>query len=172
MTIEPPMEHDDEPPPTGLSLDVEYTVPDAGLPDRDDFHAWAVAALPSEMVQERSIELALRIVAPEESRELNHQWRDRDRPTNVLSFPGEDMPGLPWRHLGDLVICAEVVAREAREQNKEVEAHWAHMVVHGVLHLLGHDHEIDVEAEAMEDLERRILAELGYSDPYKEDFAR
>lgn len=112
--------------------------------------------------------LSVRIVGAAESRRLNAVWRGKDKPTNVLSFPsgvarvtvGEPYP------LGDLVICAPVVAREAREQRKAPAAHWAHMVVHGVLHLLGYDHEIDRDAQVMEAREMNLLAKFGYSNPY------
>lgn len=109
-------------------------------------------------------ELTLRIVGEAESRALNRRYRGKDRPTNVLSFPAEAAPG--EKRLGDLVICAPVVAREAAEQGKHPGAHWAHMVVHGCLHLLGYDHELRQEAEAMEAKERKILTRLGFSDPY------
>lgn len=158
----------DEPPPTGLRLDVENASDRTTTPGNDTLHRWAAAALAAtgEATDNTAMELAIRIVDEAESRSLNHQWRDRDRPTNVLSFPGEALPGLPLRHLGDLVICAAVVEREADEQGKTATAHWAHMVVHGTLHLLGHDHQTDDEAEAMERIERTVLAELGFPDPY------
>ncbi len=112
----------------------------------------------------------MRVVSPAESRRLNHAWRSKDKPTNVLSFPAEAPGGVTPRMLGDLAICASVVAREAREQGKPLRAHWAHMVVHGTLHLLGHDHERGArEAAAMERLEKRILARLGFPDPYRVD---
>ncbi len=115
-------------------------------------------------------EITLRIVSPEESRALNHDYRGKDAPTNVLSFPFEMPEGIPVEHqdliLGDIAICADVVAREAAEQDKLPEAHWAHMVVHGVLHLLGFDHIEDDEAADMEALETRILIALGFPDPY------
>ena len=97
---------------------------------------------------------------------MNSRFRAKDRPTNVLSFPYERMPGMPVHHVGDLVICAPVVEREAAEQHKAVEAHWAHMVVHGVLHLQGFDHTDDNEAARMEELETDILAALGFPAPY------
>jgi probable rRNA maturation factor len=160
-------QQDDEPPPSGLILDVAVVTKEAGLPDESDFRRWAEAALAAvPTVGAVPSELSIRVVGADESQQLNREWRQRDYPTNVLSFPGETLPGLPMRHLGDLVICAPVVAREAGEQDKPVEAHWAHMVVHGVLHLLGHDHQADEEAEHMEGLERDILAQLGHADPY------
>lgn len=122
-----------------------------------------------------SLSLTIRIVGLAESRALNRTWRSKDRPTNVLSFPGlsadsepavEDMLPLGDLALGDLAICAPVVAREAREQDKTLQAHWAHMVVHGVLHLLGYDHENDRDANVMEGAEAKILARFGFSNPY------
>ena len=111
--------------------------------------------------------LTIRVVGAAESRRLNRTWRNKDKPTNVLSFPAEPSPsGKGHGELGDLAICAPVVAREAREQGKPAQAHWAHMVVHGVLHLLGYDHENDRDAAAMETREVKILAQFGYSDPY------
>ncbi len=154
-----------------LDLDVQYALePRPGLPDEARFQRWVLAALdgaghPGEAA------LALRVVAEDEGRELNHAWRGKDYPTNVLSFPFEQPPGLdaPLPELGDLVLCAPVVVREAREQGKAEADHWAHLVVHGVLHLLGHDHQNDAEADVMEDLERRVLADLGIADPYRDD---
>jgi len=119
------------------------------------------------------VELTVRYVEPEESRELNAQFRGKDRPTNVLSFPASPEPGLPSTlepgelpYLGDLVICNAVVKSEAREQGKSVRAHHAHMVVHGILHLLGYDHLTDEQAEAMESIEIRVMRSLGHPDPY------
>ncbi len=102
-----------------------------------------------------------------EGRELNQQYRGKDYATNVLSFPFEAPPGVDLGLLGDLVICAGVVEREAREQNKSREAHWAHLVIHGMLHLQGYDHQEPDEAETMENLEVHLLAELGFPDPYR-----
>jgi len=117
--------------------------------------------------------LCIRIVGSSESRRLNREWRGKDKPTNVLSFPFDDSavnsnksrPSAPW--LGDIVICAAVVAREAREQGKPLSAHWAHMVLHGVLHLLGYDHVRERDAGRMEALEIRMLARLGFDNPYE-----
>jgi probable rRNA maturation factor len=110
--------------------------------------------------------LAIRVVDAAESQELNRTYRDKDKPTNVLSFPFDLPPEIEETHLGDLAICAEVVAEEAQEQGKPLAAHWAHMVVHGVLHLRGFDHIEDVDADVMEERERVILDSLGISDPY------
>jgi probable rRNA maturation factor len=109
-------------------------------------------------------ELGIRVVDSRESRALNARWRGRDKPTNVLSFPAA--PGFRGRQIGDLVVCAPVVAREAREQGKAVAAHWAHMVVHGTLHLVGFDHERAADAKRMESRERALLRRLGIADPY------
>ena len=109
----------------------------------------------------------MRIVGPAESRALNRRFRKKDQPTNVLSFPYDD-PALGGKHvLGDVVICAAVVRREAREQGKRLAAHWAHMVVHGVLHLLGFDHMRPADARVMEVRERAILSRLSFPDPYQ-----
>jgi len=110
--------------------------------------------------------VCIRVAGPGESRRLNREFRDRDRPTNVLSFPASAEETGATGALGDLVICAPVVAREARAQGKTLAAHWAHMVVHGTLHLLGHDHERPRQARRMERLEVEILAGLGYQNPY------
>jgi probable rRNA maturation factor len=102
-------------------------------------------------------------------RALNRDYRDKDKPTNVLSFPAGQVTGLPEAEpmpIGDIVVCADVVSNEAAEQGKAPPDHWAHMLVHGTLHLLGFDHEADAEAAAMETLESRILAEQGVADPY------
>jgi probable rRNA maturation factor len=128
-----------------------------GVPGPARLRRWARAALGG-----RGGELTVRIVGPAESRALNRRYRKKDKPTNVLSFPS-DAPGV----LGDVVICAAVVAREAREQGKPPAAHWAHMVVHGVLHLLGFDHIRAADAKVMEGRERAILARLSFPDPYK-----
>ena len=114
----------------------------------------------------RNGELGIRVVGTGESRALNARWRGRDRPTNVLSFPAS--PELAGSQIGDIVVCAPLVAREAREQGKALAAHWAHMVVHGTLHLLGFDHERAQDARRMEGRERALLARIGVADPYGE----
>jgi probable rRNA maturation factor len=113
---------------------------------------------------DRPGELGIRVVGSRESRALNARWRGRPKPTNVLSFPAA--PELGGRQIGDIVVCAPVVAREAREQGKPLAAHWAHMVVHGTLHLLGFDHERARDAKRMEGRERTLLARIGVADPY------
>jgi probable rRNA maturation factor len=136
------------------------------LPAEDDFRQWVAAALPAE---HDPVELVIRLVDEAESRQLNRDFRAQDRPTNVLSFPFEAPAEVALPLLGDLVICVQVVVREAAEQGKDLRAHWAHMVVHGVLHLLGFDHQNDSDAEKMEALERDILRDLQFPDPYRDD---
>lgn len=133
------------------------------LPSEAQFQRWIDGVLP--MFQEES-EVTIRLVDEAESHELNLTYRGMDKPTNVLSFPFEVPPGMEMSLLGDLVICRQVVEKEAQEQGKPLEAHWAHMVVHGSLHLLGYDHIEDDEAEEMEALETEIMLALGYEDPY------
>jgi probable rRNA maturation factor len=146
-------------------LDLEIQYPEtgrAGLPDEASFTRWVREAL-----GERSTGLTLRLTSAAEMASLNQQYRGKAYATNVLSFPLE-FPlesGIPY--IGDIVICPEVVAREAAEQGKPLEAHYAHLTVHGVLHLLGYDHETEDEAVEMETLETQILARLGYPDPYQ-----
>jgi len=149
-----------------LELDLQIASEATGLPGAAELSRWAQAALRDERA---SAELTIRIVDEPESQALNRDYRGKDKPTNVLSFPFEAPPGVPSELLGDLVICAPVVAAEAAEQGKPLAAHWAHMVVHGVLHLLGYDHMDDDEAEVMEGLEVQILQGLGVPNPYEDD---
>ena len=155
--------------PVRLDVAVGYALPRAGIPAATSFRKWVAAALAGRI---REAALAIRIVDVDEGRALNRHYRGRDYATNVLSFPADLPEGLPegvrLPLLGDLVLCAPVVAREAAEQGKPLSAHYAHLTVHGTLHLLGWDHGNDVEAEAMEQLEREILAGLGIEDPYRE----
>ncbi len=139
------------------------------IPDEAELRRWCELALRQ---RKGDSELTLRLVDEDEGRELNRTWRQKDYATNVLSFPADvpdgpdGVPLLDIPLLGDLVICVPVVEREAVEQGKPLTAHWAHMVIHGCLHLLGYDHLDDDEAQEMEDLERQLLAELGHADPY------
>ncbi len=151
--------------PIQLDVSVSYGLPRNGLPAAPSFKRWAAAACDGRILK---ADLAIRLVDSKEGLSLNRHYRGKDSATNVLSFPAEIPPGvdLPMPLLGDLVICAPVVAREAEEQGKPLAAHYAHLTVHGVLHLLGLNHEDEREAEAMETLERQILASLGYADPY------
>ena len=148
-----------------LRLHVGYAVPRAGLPASASFRRWAEAALRGAK-RRQPAELSIRIVGVDEGLALNHNYRGKDYATNVLSFPVELPAGVTAALIGDLAICAPVVLREATEQGKPLRDHWAHLTIHGVLHLLGHDHIDDTEAIAMESLETRILAELGIADPY------
>ncbi len=149
--------------PIRLDVSVHYALPRTGIPAAVSFRKWVAAALENRI---READLAIRIVGTKEGRALNHHYRGKDYATNVLSFPAELPEGVTVPLLGDLVICAPVVAREAKEQKKPLVAHYAHLTVHGVLHLLGWDHEDACDAECMEKLEREILAELGIDDPY------
>ena len=147
-----------------LNLSVQYACNQAGLPSRPQIRAWVRAAL--DVDGKRGGQITIRFVEPEEGQSLNSDYRGKDYATNVLSFPYEVEPVVA----GDLVICAAVVEREAAEQEKTLEAHYAHLIVHGILHLQGYDHEIgENEARLMEDKERTILAQLGFADPYRND---
>ena len=147
-----------------LELDLQIALDMPGLPDASELRRWAEAAL-SGAHHAGDAEVTLRIVNEVESTALNEAYRHKQGPTNVLSFPFVAPPEVESALLGDIVICAPVVLREAVVQGKTPEAHWAHLVAHGVLHLLGYDHD-ETQAEAMESLEIRILAGLGYPDPY------
>ena len=150
-----------------LELDVQWALPPAAtsldLPSYRQLSDWAQAAL-AELTG--MVELTIRVVGETESAELNLAYRGKSGPTNVLSFPFTAPGCVDSMLLGDLLICAPVVAAEALAQNKSITAHWAHMVVHGCLHLQGYDHQNEAEAEVMETLEARILTALGYADPY------
>jgi probable rRNA maturation factor len=161
-----------------LDLDLQIASAEPDLPTRDDVARWVAAALDGRRARAA---LTVRIVDEAEGRALNLQYRGQDRPTNVLSFPFEPPPGIADLAriggelgdgiadlIGDLVVCAPVVRREALEQGKAEPAHWAHLVVHGALHLLDYDHLTDPEAAAMEGLETAILLGLGFPPPYEE----
>ena len=144
-----------------LNLSVQYACNTDGVPSRPQFRAWARAALNADGM--RGGQITLRLVEADEGQTLNRDYRGKDYATNVLSFPYEIEPVV----IGDLAICHPVVVREATEQGKTLEAHYAHLVVHGVLHLQGYDHETgEADAARMEDKEREILASLGFADPY------
>ena len=155
--------------PVRLDVAVSYAAPRAGVPAAVSFRKWVAAALDGRI---READLAVRIVGAKEGRALNRHYRGKDYATNVLSFPadvadGVKLPkGVVMPLLGDLVLCAPVIAREAKEQKKPLAAHYAHLTVHGALHLLGWDHQDAREADCMEQLEREILAALGIDDPY------
>jgi probable rRNA maturation factor len=149
-----------------LAVEVQFALEAPDLPSAEQLRGWAEAAWREPG---HAAEVVIRVADEPESRRLNHDFRGRDRATNVLSFPYDPVPELELDHVGDLVLCAPVVAREAQEQGKAPAAHWAHMVVHGMLHLQGYDHEDDSEAADMERIEKVILAGLGYPDPYADD---
>lgn len=150
----------------GVKIDIQRVTKaaDNELPDNATLRRWSRKALSGRV---ENATFCIRIVDQDEITELNSNYRQKNNATNVLSFPMEmeDEEGRQW--LGDVVICAKIVNREAMEQGKTPEAHWAHMVVHGVLHLLGYDHILEDEAEIMEDLETQILTSLAYPAPYQ-----
>ncbi|MDM3872479.1 rRNA maturation RNase YbeY [Porticoccus sp. W117] len=155
-----------------LLIDIENASGSDDVPDDEHIHRWvkaALQALPTEQ-QRSSAELSVRIVSEQESQNLNHRYRQKNSPTNVLSFPSELPPELNIPLLGDLAICAQVVAREAQQQQKTADAHWAHMLVHGTLHLLDYDHIDDGDADEMEALETQIITDLGFPEPYNDTF--
>lgn len=164
--------------PSTTTIDLQIALASANLPTEADFQQWAAMALSHAEGEDgtgfaQAVEITVRVVDEKESRQLNHEYRDKDNATNVLSFPNElpdflrgQLEVLP---LGDLVMCAPVVITEAAEQNKHVREHWAHLTIHGVLHLLGFDHVDNEEAEAMEAMEISALKQLGISNPYEAD---
>jgi probable rRNA maturation factor len=150
-----------------IELDLQIVVDDAhGLPVERDFQTWLIETV---CLFQQDAEVTIRVVDEQESQQLNGEYRGKSKPTNVLSFPFEAPPGIEIDLLGDLIICKQVVEREAQEQNKSITSHWAHMVVHGALHLLGYDHIDDEDAQEMESLEVEIMQKMGFSDPYAEE---
>ncbi len=150
-----------------LCVDVQRACSAAEVPDDEELSRWASAAADAVATAPwDEAELSVRVVDEVEGGELNHAYRGKAESTNVLFFPFEAGERTTPPLMGDIVICAPVVSREAAEQGKSQRAHFAHMVVHGVLHLLGYDHEGDADAEIMEDLEREVLTGIGFGDPY------
>lgn len=145
-----------------LELDLQLTGEWAHIPTVEDFEAWVKSTLEPDS----NVELTVRVVGREESRALNRTFRGKDSETNVLSFPAELPEGIDLPLLGDIVICAPLVADEAAEQGKAVRDHWAHLTIHGVLHLKGYDHLDDEQAEEMESIEISLLESLGINNPY------
>ena len=146
-------------------VDIQLADCSAETPDAQRIRGWVAAVF---MILERSpLALTVRVIGEEEMAKLNRRYRGRNQSTNVLSFPIEPLLGMRTDLLGDIVVCGPVVDREAAIQHKPPMGHWAHMVVHGMLHLCGYDHESDQEATAMETLEKSVLGGLGYSDPYQ-----
>lgn len=163
-----------------LEVDVQIVSEDDDLPDPENLRAWADAAIEnlrgnlrddlSENLRgslSEDTELTIRIVDEDESARLNSSYRHKSGATNVLAFPFDSPPGVNLSLLGDIVVCAPVVRREADEQSKSLRSHWAHMVVHGALHLLGYSHERTADADEMEAMEARILDQLGFDNPYE-----
>ena len=144
-------------------IDIQFAVSVEGVPEKAVIRQWVLQALPEE---NKDSELTIRVVDEAEITALNRQYRGKDGATNVLSFPYEAMAGMETNLLGDVVICAPVVANESVAQGKPLDAHWAHMVIHGVLHLLGYDHHQDDAAHKMEARETGLLDSLGYANPY------
>lgn len=158
-----------------IVVNTQYAMSAQGLPSTQEIESWARAAICATVQADEQInaELTVRIVDEQEAAQLNQLYRQCPGPTNVLAFPFEpplqqDSATEERNYLGDLAICAAVVEREAREQGKDLMAHWAHMVVHGNLHLLGYDHNDDDQAKVMEALEVNILTRIGYTNPYLE----
>ncbi len=148
----------------GATIDLQCASNESDLPEQKILTKWVDAVL--EYNSDSDKELTIRLVDIPESQQLNLTWRQRDCPTNVLSFPFECPPEVNLPLLGDIIICVPLVATEAIEQNKSLEDHWAHLVIHGTLHLLGYDHIEEQPAKIMEDIEINILQKLGYSNPY------
>jgi probable rRNA maturation factor len=155
-----------------VTVDVQVACDERGIPSDADIQSWVGAAVEqSGRPVGDNVEVAVRIVGAEEIQTLNGLYREQDKTTNVLSFPAGAVDGLPddaGHHLGDIVVCASVVATEADDQGQELADHWNHMLVHGTLHLLGFDHETDAEAAEMEGLESKILASQNVTDPQAE----
>ena len=147
-----------------MEVEVQYAVPRDGLPAAQDFIDWMSVVVPED---KQDVAITVRIVGEQESEQLNETYRHKQGSTNVLSFPADIPKEVESNLLGDLVICVPVVEREAKEQGKDAKAHWAHMVIHGTLHLLGYDHQTKKEAQEMEDIERNILIKIGFNDPYE-----
>ena len=153
-----------------MAVDVQFACSDTGIPTEQYIQEWVrIAATRSGRAEDSQAEVTVRVVDVGEIQTLNRLFREKDTATNVLSFPAGEIEGLPdsaLRQLGDIVVCATVVSEEAAQQDKSVADHWAHMLVHGMLHLLGYDHESAADAEQMERLEATILESRGVSDPY------
>lgn len=146
-------------------LDIQIASKGNELPSTAQLQQWVDSALINNA---QNVELTIRIVEQAESQQLNYQYRNKDKPTNVLSFPFEVPESIELNLLGDLVICSDIVEQEAKAQSKPLNAHWAHMVIHGCLHLLGYDHIKEDEAQEMEAREIDILSKLGFNNPYLE----
>lgn len=157
---------------TTATVELQIASDASDLPDEEKLHSWVTSAIQAaDPGTDKEYELSVRLVDEDESRDLNNRYRNKDKATNVLSFPFEDFASLPEeivKPLGDIVVCAPVVAQEASQQKKVLIDHWAHMVIHGTLHLLGYDHQDEAQAETMETLEKDILRDFGIENPYRE----
>jgi probable rRNA maturation factor len=147
-------------------IDLQVACTTDQLPSQAQLQLWVETALSTASQTTQTFELTIRLVEPEESQQLNNQFRGQNKPTNVLSFPFEVPEGLTLNLLGDLVICVDIMKNEAKSQNKKLFDHWAHLVIHGCLHLLGFDHISDIEAVEMEAIEVAALAKLHINNPY------
>ena len=153
-----------------LNLELQIVTNVKTLPHPSQFKKWVKAIVSHDIDKFKAAEdldLTIRVVDEEEMINLNSKYRNNPKPTNVLSFEGQVATEFNYNLLGDIVICANVIEEEARQQNKDLLSHWAHMVIHGVLHLLGYDHEHPVEAEEMEFLEIELMRKLGFASPYE-----
>lgn len=146
-------------------LDIQIATESSDYPSEQQFQGWVDTVLAD---RNQDSEVVIRLVDTAESAELNQQYRHKTGPTNILSFPFEVPPGIDMDLLGDLVICAPLIAEEARQQHKQPSHHWAHITIHGILHLLGYDHMAEAEAEEMEALEIKFLKLLNIANPYQE----
>jgi probable rRNA maturation factor len=151
-----------------INMEIQNASESVTLPEDKLLIEWADQALDEKNI---NAEVTLRVVDIEEGQFLNKEWRNKDYATNVLSFPVGDTIEQAPDLLGDIVICAPIVEKEAKEQGKEVEAHWAHLIIHGILHLQGYDHESETDAEVMETKEIQILKNIGYKNPYEQESA-
>lgn len=154
-----------------IDIDVQRVCDLENIPNNEEFILWVETALQHALYRKPNPELTIRIVDEQEIRDLNKQYRDKDKSTNVLSFASDLPEGIPINLLGDLIVCPSIVEHEAQAQQKTLTAHWCHMTVHGALHLLGFDHIDDNEAEEMESLEITILKTLGFNNPYEAEYA-
>ena len=148
-----------------IKVDIQHATTSPEIPENQQIRKWVKTTLSA--VNKKNRELTVRIIDEEECSDLNEQWRKRTGPTNVLSFPAGNVEQFTPGFIGDIILCAPVINREAVEQKKQRDSHWAHMIVHGTLHLLGYDHLKAEEAEKMELLEIRILESMGIKNPYQ-----
>ena len=150
-----------------ITVDIDNVSPNKNVPSHNNITHWVKHVLSHEA--KTDAELSIRIVDKDEIQQLNASYRNKDKPTNVLSFPAELPEAVQIPLLGDIIICAPIVEEEAREQQKSTESHWAHMLIHGTLHLLGYDHIDDTEAEIMEGVEIKLMQSLDFESPYQDD---